>query len=135
MLTEMLVAYRLYGSGGEGGGMPGGMPGGAPDGAGDDDGGAGPTFDEVKNANAPLCLSICSLPPPPLPFFLPAHLLSVSFSDARPGSHAGGLMVLLRPWPTQALEMPILSSVRLLPDRMCVCYRMSGCQQTFCINY
>ena len=128
MLTEMLVAYRLYGSGG-GGGMPGGMPGGAPDGAGDDDGGAGPTIDEVKNAALSLSLSI-------YPFSLPpADMLSVSFSDARPGSHAGGLMVLLRPWPTQALEMPILSSVRLLPDRMCVCYRMSGCQQTFCINY
>ena len=58
MLTEMLVAYRLYGSGGEGGGMPGGMPGGAPDGAGDDDGGAGPTIDEVKNAALSLSLSI-----------------------------------------------------------------------------
>lgn len=65
MLTEMLVAYRLYGSGG-GGGMPGGMPGGAPDGAGDDDGGAGPTIDEVKNAALSLSLSIYpfSLPPP-----------------------------------------------------------------------
>lgn len=68
MLTEMLVAYRLYGSGG-GGGMPGGMPGGAPDGAGDDDGGAGPTIDEVKNAalSLSICLSIRSLSPPRAP--------------------------------------------------------------------
>jgi len=38
---------KLYGQGGppgEGGGMPGGMPGGPPPG---EDGGAGPTIDEV----------------------------------------------------------------------------------------
>merc|ERR1711939_1052163 len=37
------IMMKLYGQGGEGG-MPGGMPGGAPPG---DDGGAGPTIDEV----------------------------------------------------------------------------------------
>jgi heat shock protein 1/8 len=37
------IMMKLYGAGGEGG-MPGGMPGGAPPG---DDGGAGPTIDEV----------------------------------------------------------------------------------------
>merc|ERR1719465_316216 len=38
------IMMKMYGAAGGEGGMPGGMPGGAPPG---DDGGAGPTIDEV----------------------------------------------------------------------------------------